>query len=202
MVVGPLETNCHIVVGARDCLVVDPGCETRRIVDRVRDLGVSSAAVVLTHGHVDHALGSVEVARQLGAPLMAHAGDAPLLRDVGRNAWLVGSETSEPISPDQMLSDGQALPVGEDTMHVLHTPGHTPGSVCLFGGGILLSGDLIFRLGVGRTDLPGGSWADLCSSLSAVARVVPPDTIVYPGHGPTTTLGAEAGFWRAQGWLD
>jgi hydroxyacylglutathione hydrolase len=201
LVVGPLETNCYVLVADRECLVVDPDSATDQVVRSVSDRGSATAAVILTHGHVDHALGSREVAERLAAPLLAHSLDAGLLRHVGRDAWLVGAASGAPVVADGELAHNGTLAVGSERLTVLHTPGHSPGSVCLLGDGFLLSGDLVFRYGVGRTDLPGGSWRDLRSSVLNVVFSLPPETVVYPGHGPSTTVGDEMEFWRQEGWL-
>jgi hydroxyacylglutathione hydrolase len=201
LVVGPLQTNCYLVVAGSECVVVDPDSAAERVVTSLSDRGLTAAAVILTHGHVDHALGSRDVAERLGAPLLAHPLDAFLLREAGRDAWLVGAPSGESIVADGELVHGQTVPVGSESLTVLHTPGHSPGSVSLVGDGFLLSGDLIFRYGFGRTDLPGGSWSELRSSVLEVVFALPPGTVVYPGHGPSTTVADEMAFWRRQGWL-
>ncbi len=201
VVVGPLQTNCYVLVAGRECLVVDPDSATPHVVRAVSDRGLTTAAVILTHGHVDHALGSHEVAERLGAPLLAHPLDTGLLRLVGRDAWLVGAALGEPVVADGEVHHGQTVSAGSELVTVLHTPGHSPGSVCLLGDGFLLSGDLIFRYGVGRTDLPGGSWNALRSSVLKTVFTLPLETVVYPGHGPSTTVLDEMEFWRQQGWL-
>jgi glyoxylase-like metal-dependent hydrolase (beta-lactamase superfamily II) len=200
-VVGPLATNCYIVAVGGECVVVDPDGGGPTIEAELGRLGLSPGAIVLTHGHVDHALGSGTLARALGVPLMAHPLDAPYLQAAGQDAWVVGEEGAGPVIADADLADGQVIPLGGDELTVLHTPGHSPGSVCLLGRAGLLSGDLLFRSGFGRTDLPGGSWRELCHSVRAVVFSLPPETPVYPGHGPSTTVGDELAFWDSQGLL-
>jgi hydroxyacylglutathione hydrolase len=202
LVVGPLQTNCYLVAAGSQCVVVDPDSAAVRVAGCVSDRGLTASAVILTHGHVDHSLGSRDLAERLGAPLLAHPRDAFLLKQVGQDAWLIGVSSGESIMPDGELVDGQTIPVGSESLTVLHTPGHSPGSVSFRGDGFVLSGDLIFRFGFGRTDLPGGSWSELRSSVLEVVFALPPDTIVYPGHGPSTTVGDELAFWRREGLLD
>ena len=148
-------------------------------------------ALVNTHGHLDHISGNAEVKARCNVPLYIHALDRPMLTDATRN---LSAFTGEPVlSPDadQTLADGDTLTIGAETLTVLHTPGHTPGSVSFYQSGLLIAGDTLFCGGVGRTDLPGGSEADLLTSIRTKLYSLPDDTTVYSGHGPSTTIGEE-----------
>ncbi|MBN2206558.1 MAG: MBL fold metallo-hydrolase [Candidatus Aminicenantes bacterium] len=193
VVVGQLETNCYIVScpETRTCAVVDPGAEPDRILAAIRRLGVKPVVLINTHGHVDHIGANRDVKEAHGVPLALHALDVPLLEHAGdlELSFVLGAKPS-PL-PDRLLEDGARVEVGALVLEVLHTPGHSPGSVCLLGPGVLLSGDTLFDGGVGRTDLPGGSARDLERSIRTRILVLPPATRVLPGHGPRTTVGRE-----------
>ena len=191
--VGNLETNCYIVIceESNEGLVVDPAAEPERILAEVARLGTRVLYVVDTHGHLDHVLANDPVREATGAPLLIHSDDAPYLSrpDPMLARWLKGPDHFR--GPDQLVADGQVLSFGSCALTVLHTPGHTPGGISLFGGGIVFTGDALFNQGVGRTDLPGGNWQQLLHSIQSKLLVLPDETVVYPGHGPSTTIGAE-----------
>lgn len=194
VVVGQLETNCYIVScpKTKACAVVDPGAEPDRILAAVRRLGLKPVVLVNTHGHIDHIGANRDVIDAHAVPLAIHALDAPFLEIAGglELSFVLGARPSPP--PDRFLEDGGRVEVGASALEVLHTPGHSLGSVCLLGPGFLLSGDTLFEGGVGRTDLPGGSERDLERSIRTRILVLPPETRVLPGHGPGTTVGREA----------
>jgi hydroxyacylglutathione hydrolase len=197
LVLGPLETNCWIV--SDDCggpaIVIDPADDVARIVSELGPRGV--AAVVLTHGHFDH-IGAVKALLvQSGAPLLVHAEDAESITTAtgsGGAAW--GFDVSSPPA-DRLLHDGDVVDAGDLRLRVLHTPGHTPGGICLFGDGSenqppqLFSGDTLFAGSVGRTDFPGGDGRALSRSVASMLAPLAPGTVVHPGHGPDTTIGRE-----------
>lgn len=193
VIVGPLETNCYLVSCPRTlaCAVVDPGAEPDRIIAAVHRLGLKPALILNTHGHFDHVGANRDIKDAFDIPLAIHALDNPMLELAGRleMSFLLEAKDSPPA--DFFLQDKAQIPVGESRLEVLHTPGHSPGSVCLLWDGFLLSGDTLFNEGVGRTDLPGGSDRDLKSSLRSKILVLPPETRVLPGHGPRTTVGQE-----------
>jgi len=193
VIVGPLETNCYLVSCPRTlvCAVVDPGAEPDRIIAAIHRLGLKPALILNTHGHFDHVGANRDIKDAFDIPLAIHALDNPMLELAGRleMSFLLEAKDSPPA--DFFLQDKAQIPVGESRLEVLHTPGHSPGSVCLLWDGFLLSGDTLFNEGVGRTDLPGGSDRDLKSSLRSKILVLPPETRVLPGHGPRTTVGQE-----------
>lgn len=193
VIVGPLETNCYLVSCLRTlvCAVVDPGAEPDRIIAAIHRLGLKPALILNTHGHFDHVGANWDIKDAFDIPLAIHALDNPMLELAGRLEMSFVLEAKDSPPADFFLQDKAQIPVGESRLEVLHTPGHSPGSVCLLWDGFLLSGDTLFNEGVGRTDLPGGSDRDLKSSLRSKILVLPPETRVLPGHGPRTTVGQE-----------
>lgn len=191
--VGPLAANCYIVACPRTrvAAVVDPGAPDPWIEETVRAQALRVERILLTHGHGDHIGGVQWVRGWSGAPVACHRGDVPLLRDPQLNgsAWF-GSPVSLP-DPEHLLEEGGRVVLGEVHLEVLHTPGHTPGGVCFRGPGLVLAGDTLFAGSIGRTDLPGGDYATLVRSIREKLFILPPDTVVYPGHGPETTIEDE-----------
>lgn len=191
LVLGPIDTNCWLVSdGAGGPLVVvDPAGDAPVLLDAVGDSPVE--AVVLTHGHFDH-LGAVRrLMVATGAPLMVHRLDADAAADpVANLAYMGGEKVCAPVA-DRLLEDGDEIRAGAVTLTVLLTPGHTPGSICLYAPGHLLSGDTLFADSVGRCDLPGGDARALAASIRDKLVDLPDDTRVYPGHGAETTIGRE-----------
>ncbi len=187
--VGSLETNCYIVASDRDCLVIDPGDDAGIILEVVGREGLRVHGIVLTHGHFDHYLAAGEVQEATGCPVYVGAADLPSLKDPG---WMAEYMPPGHVMPEdvRVLSDGDTVEAGVLSFRVIHTPGHSPGSICLYSPGVLFSGDLLFNGSVGRTDLPGGDSRAMRESLRKVG-MFPDDTVVYPGHGPSTTIGEE-----------
>ena len=192
-VVGPLDTNCYLVHCSEtlECAVVDPGAEADRIFPLILEFGLKPVYILNTHGHIDHIGANRDVKDKFGIPLAIHSLDGPLLEMVQQFelSFFLGAKESPPA--DFLLQDGDSIAIGKSALRVIHTPGHTPGSVSLLGDGILFSGDTLFNGGVGRTDLPGGSTRDLEQSIREQILTLPPETIVLPGHGPWTTVGEE-----------
>lgn len=193
LVVGVFQTNCYLVgcPETKEAMVLDPGGEVLPILERARALGLTIQSVVNTHGHYDHIVGNAELVRRTGAELLIHEQDAPRLYAPEYDFSLLLGLRRERSEPTRLLRAGDTVGVGTLSFRVLHTPGHTPGSICLLGHGALFSGDTLFHLGVGRTDLPGGDMEALMRSLEEVLFPLDDDLIVYPGHGPETTLGYE-----------
>jgi glyoxylase-like metal-dependent hydrolase (beta-lactamase superfamily II) len=190
LTLGPLDTNCWLVDDGAGgpVLVVDPADEAREILDALD--GASVAAVVLTHGHFDHLAAAREIVDATGAPLAVHEADAvAITSSAGTGGTMFGFDASAPPA-DLVLAEGNVLEAGSERLEVLHTPGHTPGGICLLGAGHLLSGDTLFSASVGRTDFPGGDMAAMRRSIARLAGL-PDDTRVHPGHGPETTIGRE-----------
>jgi hydroxyacylglutathione hydrolase len=194
--VGPFATNCYIVGSeeSKQGIIIDPGDEAGVILGRVADLGLDIKLIVLTHGHIDHVGALKAVKEATGAEMAIHADDAKSLRGLRgllQSVLVPGLSYPLPPPPERLLADGDSLDVSDLHFKVLHTPGHTPGGICLLGEGVVFSGDALFNYGIGRTDLPGGSYHRLVESIRTRLLVLPDETVVYPGHGPETTIGAE-----------
>jgi glyoxylase-like metal-dependent hydrolase (beta-lactamase superfamily II) len=193
VIVGALETNCYLVYceETRACAVIDPGADPEKIISAIADLELKPAVVLNTHGHVDHIGGNSDIVRKYAVPLAMHDADTGMLQvsDYIELSLLLGAKNSPP--PDRLLTEGDEVAFGRASLRVVHIPGHTPGSIGFVAGGILFSGDTLFCGGVGRTDLPGGSWKDLERSIRERILTLPEETIVLPGHGPWTTVEQE-----------
>lgn len=195
--VGELQTDCYLIWSdpAR-AIVLDPGDEAERILRQIRDNGLTVQAVVLTHAHADHMLAAEAVCAATGAPLWLAAAENAALDDPRRNLtqflfpgralWQNGAPT-----PGRLLDEGDTIDLGGETLTVWITPGHTPGCLCLIGGGLLFSGDTLFRGGMGRIDFPGGDGRAMRRSLDRLLHDLPAETLVFPGHGPATTIERE-----------
>ncbi len=193
VVVGPLETNCYLFFCQKtgECAIIDPGAEAERIFPIITHLNLKPIIILNTHGHVDHTGANLEMKDRYGVPIALHQDDVSLLEENLQLEFglMLGARPSP--RPDQILTDGDEIKVGHSKLQVIHTPGHSPGSVCFFTQGLLFAGDTLFCGGVGRTDLPGGSWKDLMSSIKNRVLTFPDETIVLPGHGPRTTIAEE-----------
>ncbi|AAR34449.1 MBL fold metallo-hydrolase [Geobacter sulfurreducens] len=195
VVVGPLGVNCFILgcEQSREGVIVDPGAESGRILERVGELGLKVGMVINTHGHFDHVGGNRKVLEATGAKLLVHRDDVHFLDRAADVAAMYGLDTENSPAPDSLLEDGMTLSVGTLSLRVLHTPGHTPGGCCLLleGEGKVLTGDTLFEESVGRTDFPGSSHEALITSIREKLLTLPDETEVYPGHGPATSIGRE-----------
>jgi len=194
VVVGLFQENCYIIGSrrTREAVVVDPGDEPAEILALARDLGVRITRIVCSHAHLDHlmAVGAVQAAT--GAPFLLHPADLGIAANVPRQAaFFLGRDVPPPPPPDALLADGDDVEIAGLQLQVLHTPGHTQGSVSLYTAGMLFSGDTLFRGSVGRTDLEGGNTAQLMQTLVGRLMQLPDDTIVLPGHMAETTIGRE-----------
>ncbi len=193
IIVGALETNCYLVYceETRACAIVDPGAEPERIFPEIFEEGLTPIVLINTHGHIDHIGANMDIKDHFGVPLYIHAGDSPMLGKIQQLelSLFLGAKDSPPA--DHLMTDGEEIRIGNGSLRVLHTPGHSPGSVSLLGDGFLLSGDTLFMEGVGRTDLPGGSQKQLEQSIREKIMTLPDETVVLPGHGPHTTVGQE-----------
>lgn len=202
IIVGELETNCYIVAceKSREAIVIDPGAEPDRILKRLSELGVRCLYIVNTHGHADHIGANGEIKATTSSRIAIHEMDAGALGSPeGNLSAFVHPEGEEVASPpaDILLHDGDMIRFGQESLRVIHTPGHTPGGICLVGDSCAFTGDTLFRFGVGRTDLPGGDYGDLACSLEERVFRLPGHVTVYPGHGPKTTIQEEIDFWRS-----
>ncbi len=193
---GPIDNNVYVLVdeGTSSCVVVDPGPESAHILELLTRRGLTVAAVVNTHGHWDHVVGNGAFARASGAPIYRHALDEEMALQADQLAarWGFGGEASPPA--DHPLEEGTPFTFGPYSFEVLHVPGHSAGSVCLHGAGVLIGGDVLFRGSVGRTDFAGGSLSQLLGGIRAKLLPLPDETRVLPGHGPETTIGHERRF--------
>ena len=190
--VGPLATNCYIVGASsnRKGMIIDPGGDAKQILKKVSDLKLDIKLIVLTHGHIDHVGALGEVKEATGADIAAHTDDVKTLGDDSLSVLFGISQPAPPL-PDRLLKDDDNIALGNLNFMVRHTPGHSPGGICLLGEGVVFSGDTLFNYGIGRSDLPGGNYNQLIDSINSKLMVLADDTIVYPGHGPKTTVGAE-----------
>ncbi|MDI7247844.1 MAG: MBL fold metallo-hydrolase [Bacillota bacterium] len=207
--VGALDTNCYVVgcERSRKAIVIDPGAEPEKILAALREERLECDMIVNTHGHMDHIAANGALKAATGAPIAIHSDDARALLDPsvnlsefvmrGRASRLgpgsgPGSREAESPQADRLLAEGDDVEVGDVKLRVVHTPGHTPGSVSLVGEGVVFSGDTLFAGGgVGRTDFPGGSYDSLVKSIEEKLFTLPDETVVYPGHGPCTRIGRE-----------
>lgn len=193
LIVGSLETNCYLVncPETLECAIVDPGAEAEEIFRMVAHKGLKPKVILNTHGHIDHIGANKDVKERFGIPLCIHSADSSMLGSVLQSEMgiFLGAKDSPPA--DRFFNDGERIKIGKSSLKVIHTPGHSPGSVSFLGDGFLLSGDTLFCGGVGRTDLPGGSWSQIVDSIKNKILTMPDEMIVLPGHGPQTTVGLE-----------
>ena len=192
MVVGRLQTNCYILQSDATAIIIDPGDEPERIVRFLNDMKVKPSQIIATHTHFDHVLGVDSLRTKLSIPFLIHHDDLDMLESMqSRVRQFMGFEVPPPPKVDGYLKDGESLKLGDESIRVLHTPGHSPGSISLSGDGYVLTGDALFSQSIGRTDLPGGDLDTLVRSIREQLFKLDDETIVYPGHGPETTIGDE-----------
>lgn len=193
--VGALACNCTIL-GDRDAgeaIVIDPGDEVGRIHRRLAELSLNLKQILVTHAHIDHVGGALRLKRLTGAPILLNENDLPLLKMMDQQARWLGVIPPETAPPDEYLADGLRVGLEKYPAQVLHTPGHTQGSVCLYFAPLklLVAGDTLFAQSIGRTDLPGGNYGQIIDSIQSRLLALPDETRVLTGHGPATTIGAE-----------
>jgi glyoxylase-like metal-dependent hydrolase (beta-lactamase superfamily II) len=211
--VGMLQCNCHILGDpqTREAIVIDPGDNAEKILEVINSHHLKVTAIAVTHTHIDHVIGLRRVRDATGAPVYVHADDLDLYRMLDVQASWLGWKAPEAVKIDQLVHEGDAIRWGRYEAQILHTPGHTPGSMCLYmpsgmpaagteesaakaaprGTGQLFAGDTLFAGSIGRTDLWGGSFDGIIRSIKGKLLELPDDTIVYPGHGDATTIGEE-----------
>lgn len=194
LALGPFQANCYVVrrAGARRALLIDPGAEADRVRKALAAWGATPVALLLTHGHADHVGAVAELTADDGPPVYLHPDDRPLYERAPEQAAAFGIRVAPPPPPDVELRDGERLELAGIPLEVRHAPGHSPGGVVLVTDGHAFVGDCLFQGSIGRTDLPGGDTRTLLRSIRERILELPPKTVVWPGHGPRTTVGREA----------
>jgi glyoxylase-like metal-dependent hydrolase (beta-lactamase superfamily II) len=197
--VGMLQCNCYVLGDETtgEAVVIDPGDDIDRVQQVLTRHGLSPKYIVATHAHIDHVGGIERLARATDAPVMMHQADLPLYQNLAAQAAWLGVRPPTTIDVDQFLREGDRLVWGSRALEVLHTPGHSPGSLCLHLPGEnerVFSGDTLFAASIGRTDLWGGSYPEILKSIEAQLLALPDRTPVFPGHGPSTSIGEERQF--------
>ncbi|HET7207107.1 MAG TPA: MBL fold metallo-hydrolase [Terriglobales bacterium] len=193
--VGPLQCNCSVIgdEGTREAIVIDPGDEIDEVSAIVKKHKLRVTQIVITHAHIDHVGGAMKLRKITGAPILLNLNDYALLKMLDVQATWIGMPSPGPVEIESSLSQGDKITAGSLAADVLHTPGHTEGSICLYFAPEkkLIAGDTLFAGSIGRTDLPGGSFKKIIDSLHERVLALPDETIVVPGHGPLTTIGEE-----------
>lgn len=200
MVLGPVMTNCYIVYDSdtKDAMVIDPAWDYKKIDQALRDHGLTLKLIFLTHGHADHIGALQELRQKKNVPVYVGEGDKGLITNSHNNLSMFMGAPIVCDSADYIAHDGDIITVGNLKFKVLETPGHTPGGLSLYGNGVVFAGDTLFRYSVGRTDLYGGDTATLIQSVNDKLMTLPDDTVVLPGHGPSSLIGDE---WRNNPFL-
>jgi len=193
--VGPLQCNCSVVGDetTHEAMVIDPGDDIQQVLGLIRKHNLQVKQIVITHAHIDHVGGAMKLRKATGAPILLNQNDYALLKMLDVQAAWIGMAAPEKVEIDSSLNHAETIKAGSLEAQVLHTPGHTEGSVCLYfpAENKLIAGDTLFAGSIGRTDLPGGSYDKILKSLHDRVLALPDETIVVPGHGPLTTIGDE-----------
>jgi glyoxylase-like metal-dependent hydrolase (beta-lactamase superfamily II) len=193
--VGPLQCNCSVIGDetSREAIVIDPGAEISRVLDTVERHGLKVMQILVTHGHIDHVGGAMKLKKATGAPILINKNDAPQLQMLDMQATWIGVAPPGEVTIDASLEDGAVVHAGTIRGTVMHTPGHTEGSTCIYfpAEKKLIAGDTLFAGSIGRTDLPGGNFEKIMQSLHDRVMTLPEDVTVIPGHGPATSIGEE-----------
>ncbi len=193
---GPFAANCYIVgvEKTREGMILDPVAEAETIMDNVRQLGLTIKLIVATHAHPDHIMALRQVKEETEAPFAIHEAESAgrIMPGIARIMGLIMTGSPKPLpKPNRLLKDGDIIELGDLSFTVLHTPGHSPGGISLYGHGVAFVGDTLFNFSIGRTDFPGCSYQKLMDSIHNKLMTLPDETIVLPGHGPRTTIGTE-----------
>lgn len=195
LAVGPLQCNCSVIGDekTREAMVIDPGDDVEQVLDLVRKHNLQVKQIVVTHAHIDHVGGAMKLRRATGAPILLNQNDYALLKMLDVQAAWIGMPTPGNVEIDRSIGHGDSVKAGSLSADVLHTPGHTEGSICLYFAPEkkLIAGDTLFAGSIGRTDLPGGSYKKIMDSLHETVLALPDETVVVPGHGPLTSIAEE-----------
>lgn len=195
VVVGELGVNCYLLADSttKEGVVIDPGAESERILAAIKGKGIKVTSILNTHGHFDHVGANKKLTETTGAPLRINKEDEPYLSRAATSAQMYGLSSDNSPPPAAYLAEGDIISFGSHQLKVINTPGHSPGGCCFYlkNEGVLISGDSLFAESIGRTDLPGGSQAQLVGAIRAKLLTLPETTKVFPGHGPSTTIGHE-----------
>ena len=193
--VGPLQCNCSVIGDetSHEAMVIDPGDDVQEVLDLIRKHHLQVKQIVITHAHIDHVGGAMKLRTATGAPILLNQNDYALLKMLDAQAAWIGMPSPGKVDIDRSVTTGETVSAGSLTADILHTPGHTEGSICLYFAADkkLIAGDTLFAGSIGRTDLPGGSTQKILHSLHDTVLALPDETLVVPGHGPLTTIGEE-----------
>jgi len=193
--VGPLQCNCSVIGDetSHEAMVIDPGDDVQEVLDLIRKHHLQVKQIVITHAHIDHVGGAMKLRTATGAPILLNQNDYALLKMLDAQAAWIGMPSPGKVDIDRSVTTGESVSAGSLTADILHTPGHTEGSICLYFAADkkLIAGDTLFAGSIGRTDLPGGSTQKILHSLHDTVLALPDETLVVPGHGPLTTIGEE-----------
>jgi glyoxylase-like metal-dependent hydrolase (beta-lactamase superfamily II) len=193
--VGPLQCNCSVIGDetTREAMVIDPGDDIEDVLTLVGKHNLQVKQIVITHAHIDHVGGAMKLRAATGAPILLNQNDHALLKMLDVQAAWIGMPSPGKVEIDQSITTGETVAAGSHTAQILHTPGHTEGSICLYFAAEkkLIAGDTLFAGSIGRTDLPGGSMQKIMRSLHDTVLALPDETVVVPGHGELTTIGEE-----------
>ena len=199
LVFNPFRENTYIIFDdTRECIIIDPGCENAREQDELKSIlqkySLKPVMLINTHCHIDHILGNVFIKDTFSIPMLMHKLELPLLANSAQQGAFFGLETGKPAEPDSFIEEGDTIKFGESEFDVLHIPGHSPGGISLIGrqAKIAFTGDVLFQGSIGRSDLPGGDFNLLIKNIKEKLLTLDPGTIIYPGHGPATTVATES----------
>jgi hydroxyacylglutathione hydrolase len=195
---NPFQVNTYLLYDdTKECVIIDPACyephEETALISFIEEAGLRPVSILFTHGHVDHILGGQFVCNRYGLKPQAHKDALPFLANSVEHGRTFGFEAKKPVMPEEFLSEGDTIRFGKQQMKVILTPGHADGSLCFYHekDRVLIAGDVLFQEGIGRTDLPTGDYDTLITSINSKLFTLPPDVEVFPGHGPSTTIGHE-----------
>ncbi|OGS21393.1 MAG: hypothetical protein A2252_05425 [Elusimicrobia bacterium RIFOXYA2_FULL_39_19] len=192
IVVGPIQTNCYLLVceKTKKCLIIDPGDEPRSIINEITKINLQPAGIINTHGHYDHIGANQPLKDKYKIPVSIHEKDASALTNPEESLSFFTGITSIGTAPEKILHDGDEIDFCSNKLKVIHTPGHTPGSICVVSDGFIFTGDTLFCQSIGRVDLPGGCEEQIMNSLEKLKKL-PKELIIYPGHENACTLAGE-----------